>query len=313
MLRNENIEHYTIPIKTKSIFSLKIILSFLTLYKLIIREKIEIIHCNSRVTQCLGALIYRYLKIPYISVFHGFYKPKLSRKFIKYPGVLAIAVSNAVKKHLVNDLGINDTKIRVVYNGIDYKDFLDQNSDKNAYGFNEENYLIGILGRISEEKGHFLAVEAIAKLINKYKNIKLLIAGEGKLSERLKCFIDELGVTNNVKFVNYQANDFLSVIDLLLVPSKKEGFGYSIIEAFLKEVPVIAYNIGGIPEIIRHKDNGILFYNYNAVCLANAIEEIILKQHLRDKIVAKAKDDVLYFSMKRMTFDMEKVYSEVLK
>lgn len=311
-LKALGINYKFIPIKTKSLCSFKIFLSFLKLRQFIIREKIDIVHSNTRVTQYLGYLIYKRFGIPYISSFHGFYRPTIFRKLFRFAGLITIAVSEAVKNHLIKDLRMDADKIRVVYNGIDIDEFCkrDKRSD---WGFKKSDYLIGILGRISQEKGHFLAIEAMSKLFPKYPHIYFLISGRGKMEKKLKLFIKAKDIEKRVKFLDCSSSQFLDIINLLLVPSKKEGFGYSIIEAFAKEVPVIGYNTGGIAEIIEHKRNGMLFYSYNSQALVEAIEEIIFKENLRKKIVAAAKEDVLFFSNQRMALDTEKVYQEVLK
>lgn len=300
-----------IPIKTKSICSIKILLSFLALSKFIRQEKIDIVHSNTRVTQFLSFLIHRRFNIPYVGAFHGFYRSSVFRKCFKLSGVISIAVSKAVKEHLVRDLGIKENKIEVVYNGIDSDEFLTKEAKRSDWGFRDEDYLIGILGRISEEKGHFLAVEAIAKLFSQHRNIYLLVSGKGRLDNKLRVYLKEREIEKRVNFIDCSPNQFLDIIDLLLVPSRKEGFGYSILEAFTKEVPVIGYNTGGIAEIIKDKGNGLLFYHYNSFALVEKIEEIIFNTGLKGKIIKQAKEDVLYFSAARMAEDTEKVYRKV--
>jgi len=300
-----------IPIRTKSICSIKILFSFLALRKFIRQEKIDIVHSNTRVTQFLSFLIYKRFNVSYIGAFHGFYRPSFFRKCLKFSGVRSIAVSKAVREHLIRDLGIEGEKIKIVYNGIDSNEFLVKEAKRSDWGFKDEDYLIGILGRISEEKGHFLAADAIAKLFPKYGNIYLLVSGKGRLDDKLRVYLKEKGIEKRVRFIDCSPNQFLDIIDLLLVPSRKEGFGYSILEAFTKEVPVIGYNTGGIAEIIKDRDNGLLFYRYSSSALVEKIEEIMSNTDLRKKIIQQAKQDVLYFSAARMARDTEKVYQEV--
>jgi len=310
-LGENGVNYKHIPIRTKSICSLKILFSFLALYRLIEQENFDVVHCNTRVTQFLGFLIYKRFNLPYIGAYHGFYRPSIFRKQFKLSGVMSIAVSRAVREHLIKDLGIEGEKIKIVYNGIDSDEFLVKETGRGDWGFKEKDYLIGILGRISEEKGHFLAADAIAKLSSKYENIYLLVSGRGRLEGKLKAFLREKGLGEKVKFLDCPPNYFLDIIDLLIVPSRKEGFGYSILEAFVKGVPVIGYNTGGIAEIIKDRENGLLFYRYNSLALAEKIEEFIAGANLRERITRKAKEDVLYFSAARMAMDTEKVYREV--
>jgi len=311
-LKSSGVGHVAIPIKTKSIFSPKVLFSFLCLRRFLRENNIEVVHCNTRVTQALGFLIYKFSGTPYVSAFHGFYRPSFFRQLFKFSGLRAIAVSRAVKKHLIEDLGIKEDKVSVVYNGIDEGEFSPKEDKRGSWGFRKEDFLIGILGRVSEEKGHFLAVEAVGRLALKYKNIYLLVAGKGKVESALKSFISTVELAKRVKFVDCEANDFLSSIDLLLAPSKKEGFGYSIVEAFFKGVPVVGYNVGGISEIIKDQQNGVLFYDYDSFSLAQAIEKTMPDKSFRDKIVAEAKKGALFFTAERMSKDTLNVYKEAL-
>jgi len=312
-LEKKGVGYKYIPIKTKSICSLKILFSFLSLQKFIKQENFDLIHCNTRVTQFLGFLICKYFNIPYISGYHGFYRKSIFRKRFQFSGTKSIAVSEAVKKHLIKDLNVDQDKIRVVYNGIDIdsKEFSSREVNKGDWGFKRSDYLIGILGRISQEKGHFLAVDAIAKLSSKHKNIYLLVSGKGKLEGELRTYLRKEKLEDRVKLIDCQPNQFLDIIDLLLMPSIKEGFGYSILEAFIKEVPVIGYNTGGIAEVINDRKNGLLFYNYDSFSLVERIEEIIYDNSLRQKIIQQAREDVLKFSSRQMAVETEKVYQEV--
>jgi glycosyltransferase involved in cell wall biosynthesis len=306
------VNHKLIPIKTKSICSPKILFSFLSLRKLAIKEDVQVIHCNTRVTQFLGFLVSRSLKIPYLSAFHGFYRSTWMRRTFKFSGQAAIAVSQAVKNHLVADLEINREKVKVVYNGVDLSQF-QAKQYRSGSQISGNDYSMGILGRISQEKGHFLALEALNQLLTKYPDLKLLVSGKGKLEESFKEAVKKSGLEARVKFVDFEANRFLDKLNLLLVPSSKEGFGYSIIEAFAKGVPVVGYNTGGIAEIIENKKNGILFNNYTGLALAEAIEEMILKDHLREKMIISAKQDAEKFSIEKMAANTEKVYWRILQ
>lgn len=312
-LNKLNIPHRYIPINTKAILSPKVWLSLLLLIPLIKKEKIQIIHGNTRVTQALSFLLGKFCCIPYVSTFHGFYSLGILRKLFKLAGVRSIAVSNAVKKYISENFLVNSDNIDVVYNGLNISDFTAQKAIDNSLGFKNSDFLIGILGRVSEEKGHLLAVEAFWQISKKYPNTYLLISGKGKLEDKVKLFIERFGLTQRVRFINKDAQQFLDLIDLLIMPSRQEGFGYSIIEAMVKKVPVVGFNIGGISEIIQDNINGIIFYDYNANSLSDAIDKVINNRQLRENIVARASYDVNRFSLEKMAQATEAVYQKVLK
>jgi glycosyltransferase involved in cell wall biosynthesis len=301
-----------IPINTKSILSIKVIFSLFVLLPFVVKEKIDLIHANTRVTQFLAYLLYRATGIKYLSSFHGFYKPRIWRRLLKFEGLRTIAVSRAVRDHLINDLYIEESKIRVVYNGIDLEEFASKRYTKNDFGFKEDDIVVGILGRISEEKGHFLTLETFRILQSKYKNIYLLISGEGRLKQRVKQILTQESFRKRARFINQEGQDFLDLIDILVVASSREGFGYTILEAFAKGVCVVGFSTGGIKEIIEDRENGILFYNYTPQDLKNALEILIENGTLRRDLIAKAKHRLKKFNLENMIVETQKVYQEVL-
>lgn len=312
ILENENIPYKIIPINTKSICSLRIIFSCFLLLSFLRKEKVQILHPNTRVTQFLSFLIYKFTGIPYVSAFHGFYRKSLERRFFKFEGVKTIAVSNAVKEHLINDLKIKRDKINIVHNGVCVEEFTQHKHTKKDYGFKDTDCVVGLLGRISEEKGHFLAASAIKLLSYNHDNVYLAISGRGKLEDEFKTFIKVAGMEDKVKFFEIEAKDFLDIPDILVVPSKREGFGYAIVEAFIKKIPVIGFNTSGIAEIIKDRENGLLFYKYDELYLKQAIEEIILDKELRSRIIKNALSSYQMFTMERMAHNTEKVYEQAL-
>jgi glycosyltransferase involved in cell wall biosynthesis len=312
-LFSANIPCYFMPIKTKSICSPKIFISLFLLLPLLRREKIQIIHANTRVTQYLAYLIYKFFRIPYISTFHGFHRPTFFRKLFKFAGLRTIAVSEAVKKHLSADLRVDEKKIRRVYNGIDREELKGKLKTKCDYGFKETDFTIGILGRVSEEKGHLLAAEMFKSLAAKYNNTYLLVSGKGRREQELKLFLKLCKIEKRVRFFELEAKDFLDILDLLLVPSKKEGFGYAVVEGFAKAIAVIGFNTSGISEIIKDRENGLLFYEYEPQALEKVVEEAMLNKHLRQEIIERAKLTADYFSLEKMAADTEAVYREVIE
>jgi len=310
-LKKEGIDHLYLPINTKSFLSIKVFFSLFFLVPFLLRNSIDVVIANTRVTQFLAYLVMRFFEIKYISVFHGTYKKNWLRRTFKFEGVRTIAVSEAVKEHLIKDLLIKEKKIRVIYNGIDIQEFAKKRFSKKDFGLS--SFLtLGVLGRISQEKGHFLVVSSFKELTENYGNIFLLICGEGRLRKRLEEFIEKIGVKERVKFFSLEGRDFLDIVDILVVASSKEGLGMVILEAFAKGVAVVAYPCGGIKEIIKDKVTGFFFHPYSAFSLTEKIEELIKNKDLRERIVEEAKKEVFRFSLEGMTQKTENLLKEVV-
>ena len=154
-LDSQDIGHLTIPIKTKSIASPKILDSFSAISGFIEDKSIDIIHANTRVTQALAYLLYKRRNIPYVSTFHGCYRSHIVRRLLKFQGVRSIAVSNFVQSHAVERLGLDQDKTRVVYNGMDIVSCLDQAGSSQLEEIRQRlkaSPLSGTFSRLTPEK-----------------------------------------------------------------------------------------------------------------------------------------------------------------
>jgi len=136
-------------------------------------------------------------------------------------------------------------------------------------------FVIGTIGRLSPEKGHKYLIEAIAKV--KQNGIKLLIVGGGPLTDSLAKLCNELGLSETVIFCGHKQNirDYYEAINLLVLPSLKEGLPNVVLEAMIMNVPVISTDVGGIREIITDGYNGWIIEAGSAAAIANKLNEVI--------------------------------------
>ncbi|MBD3296545.1 MAG: glycosyltransferase, partial [Candidatus Omnitrophica bacterium] len=117
-LHKENIEHINIDIRTKSEFGLKVWRALPGFIRDVSRRDVDLIHAQTRVAQVMGCVAGKVLRIPYVATCHGFFNHKrLSRRFLPCWGDRTIAISRSVKEHLINDLGVDASRIDTVYNG----------------------------------------------------------------------------------------------------------------------------------------------------------------------------------------------------
>jgi glycosyltransferase involved in cell wall biosynthesis len=174
-----------------------------------------------------------------------------------------IAVSNAVKKALI-DIGIKENKIKVIYNGVDY------NSDFNFKELDRE-IVFGFIGNISYEKNplEFLRFIEIFKNSYKEKKVKGKMVFSNVLDEKLFYKIKQIIKEKNSpieligKLNKEEVKKFYKSIHFLILTSKKDSLPTVILEAFNNGVPVIAHNIGGVPEMVEDNKNGFLYNNEN--------------------------------------------------
>lgn len=176
-----------------------------------------------------------------------------------------ICVSQSVKDYLVKTGEIKKKKGIVVYNPVSFpKPFPIEKKN----GFD-----IVYVGRLEKVKN----VETLIKAFSQVSDSAILtIVGDGRERELLENLVKELKLENRVNFQGFQSEPsiFLSSADLYVLPSYSEGFGIAAVEAMLLKIPVLATQVGGIPEFIKHNHNGWLFN-------PNSIEDLVEKlQHI---------------------------------
>ena len=185
-----------------------------------------------------------------------------------------IANSYATKKTILSHSAFADieSKIQVIYNGIEIKKV---QKCTTLYNKKPNEIVLGNAGRLDKQKAQHLLLELIKILKEKKHNVHLLIAGAGPLENELKSKAKSLNVLKNVTFLGFVSdiNAFMSSIDVFVLTSKWEGFGYVIAEAMCYSKPVVAFDISSNPELISNNDNGYLIEPFDVNKMAQAIEK----------------------------------------
>lgn len=313
-----------IPVNTKSeINFFKLFPSSRILRSFISSRSIDLVHSHTRVTQVLGCITGRKAGIPHVWTCHGFFRNRLSRRLFPCWGERVIAVSGSVQEHLVRDLGLAREKIRLVYNGIDADRFAACVSLSD--GIKKENKktlglqpwpVAGIVARLSDVKGHQYLIEAMSTVVKNIPSSQLLIVGEGKMGQRLKKLTSDRGMSKSVIFVPSvpDTRTVLSAMDVFVMPSLKEGLGLSLMEAMACGLPVIGSDIGGIRNLIRNKENGLLVPPGDSPALAAAILELLTDRPKAAMLGNNAKDFIKReFSLEKMAEQTEAVYRECIE
>lgn len=318
--KQEGIIFVHLPIKTKSELSPKILISMYKLSHILKRYRIEIIHSNSRTTQVLAEVLAKYKDFLHVATCHGFFKRRISRRIFGTWGKRVIAVSQPVKEHLMKDFGVPEANIALIYNGIEASRFRNQDANiknrmKKSLGLTE-GPVIGILGRLSDVKGHIYLIKAMQKVLEKVPQTRLVIIGEGKMKKKLVSLSRRLGVEKSILFIPSvkETADIFSIMDVFAMPSLKEGLGLALMEAMAAGLAVVGSNVGGIKDLVRHGVNGLLVKPADACGLACAISQLLEDAGKRSLLGQEAQAFISNnFSQAKMIAETEKVYAEYLK
>jgi len=219
-----------------------------------------------------------------------------------------------------------EKKSTLILNGVDYNEVATSEVRKmeirkDLFQANDDQFLIGLIGRINRLKGHHLLLEAFQEISEKYPKAKLCFVGSTPPNQEfyltnLQDEVKNLGLTGKVSFVDFQDNIYavLESLDLVIVPSTEpESFGLIVVEAMLAKRAVIGSDIGGISTIIDHKETGVLFPPNDKLALATAISEIVEDREMKQNMEAKAyQKAVEVYSTTAMYEKFNQLYNRVL-
>lgn len=315
--------HLTVDIKTKSEISPKVFRTQKRIARIIKENKIEIIHAHTRVAQVLAHLVSKKTDTPYVTTCHGFFKPRISRRIFPCWGMRCIAISEAVRVHLVNDLGVKKEKVNVVHNGVEIERFspdkfsqAQKDEFKNGYGLKSEVPVIGTVARLSSVKGQQYLILAMKSILKDNPRTQLLLVGDGPEKSRLLKQVEELGLERHVFFgpSTLDTSVPLSIMDIFAFPSLMEGLGLAIIEAQAMGLPVVASDVGGVYTLIKDGVSGFLVQPEDPKALAEAILRLLENEKLAKGLGLRAREQVRQkFNLEQMVDGIEQVYQDILR
>lgn len=264
------------------------------LVKIIKSENPQIVHTHSALSGRIAAkicnkkIVYTRHSVfpvsPYISKGIGRLINKVVNEFLADE---IIAVAEAAKKNLT-DAGISENKIKVILNGVEpIKRISEQQiiENKKKYNIKQTDFVVGILARLNEVKGHFYLIEAINKIIKiKGDTIKALIVGTGDIENELKEQVNRLGLQNNIIFTGFisDVGQILSIIDIQINASfGTEATSLALLEGMSLGIPAVVTNYGGNTGVIKECENGLIVKTKDSEDLAGGILKIMQDDGLR--------------------------------
>ena len=278
------------------------------------KSKPDIVHTNLFAADFWGGRAAIQAKVKHIiSTKHdilseGFWRDRLGlkarRKFNK-----VVAISKATRDYLVAEEGIDIQNIEVIYNGIDVSKFYIENPGL----FKTEDITIGSVGRLSKQKGHKHLIRACRFLKN--KNWKLILVGDGPLRRELTALAKSLGIEDRVQFVGEveDVRPHLNKFDVFVLPSVSEGLSLVILEAAAAGRVVVATEVGGVPEIIKHKQNGLLFKPKNIEQLVQRLNWVDEHRDLVSKMAKSLQQFVVdQFDVNKTIKQYQKLYEDIV-
>ena len=234
---------------------------------------------------------------------------------------IIISVSEEVMYHYhKNNIG-KTIPYKVVRSGIELSDFFtkaqlseeQKKQVKIGLGLSASAIVITNVGRFSFSKAQRYTIESFAALKKEFPALKLVFVGEGELLEECKQLVEKLNLVSSVVFAGYRENvaEILAITDLFMFTSLREGLPRVTVEASLMKVPIVAFEVEGIREVITHEQSGYIVKQYDVEALTFYARKLLMDINLRQKFTQNSYNHVIKnWNSNLMAIQLREIYSE---
>lgn len=263
------------------------------------RRRFDLIHSHGYRADVFALALAKWCGLPVVSTCHGFvgidsrlrlYNALDARVLRFFTRV--IAVSGRMKKDLVAH-GLDEARVDVITNAVAQVSSTERAGVRRTLratlGIADDDFVFGYVGRLSEEKGVAHLIQAIARMSGSPRRVRAIVVGDGPQRAALEQRARERRVAADVTFAGFQADTapWYSAMDAFVLPSLTEGTPMALLEAMASGVPVIASEVGGVPAVVAHGQNGLLVPPADAERLAEAMRRFVSSPALREDLAAR--------------------------
>lgn len=233
-----------------------------------------------------------------------------------------LAVSDSCKRNLIEVKGIPADKITVIANGRDLNGFTRQagqsrrNDIRQRLGIAPSEFVFGTMARLEKQKNHEFLLRAVSRLAASRNGFRVVLVGDGASRPSLQDLASRLEIAHLVTFAGFQADvvGHYAAFDVHVLPSLYEGLPLALIEALAMETPIIATDVDGNNEVVRHGDNGLLVPLGDIDALCNALAYAIDNREVIGEMARHGRQHVTeLFSLERQVRDTELLYERLLR
>ena len=287
------------------------------LARLFARTKTDIVHTRNAESFYYGFLGAKLARVP--TLIHSEHGRTFNDRELRYRlqrlfslGTDAIfSVSAQLRQDLIAKVGIDPSRIDILYNGVDLSKFgaIDSQAIRRSISAMPEDFVIGSVGRLVAVKNYDLLIRALARI--GHPKAMVVLVGDGPERNRLEATAAAYGVSDRVRFLGHRndVHELLAAMDVFVLPSISEGMSNTLLEAMASRLPVVASNVGGNPEIIRDGLDGFLFESNDEGALTAKLRELINSETQRMRLARCARIRIEdKFSIDVMIARYEKLY-----
>lgn len=295
--------------------------------------KFDIVHAHDWIVGFAATVVKHSYTIPMVATIHatehgrnsGIYNDTQRyihnvEWFLTYEAWKVIVNSNYMRNETANIFSLPENKVRIIPNGVELDKFkgIDRDLAFRRRFAQDKEKIIFFVGRLVNEKGVQVLIDAVPKILTYYYDVKVVIAGKGPELDNLKAKARWMNISDKVYFTGYISDEDLAKLykcaDISVFPSLYEPFGIVALEGIVADTTVVVSDSGGLGEIINHGVDGMKAYTGNANSLADSIIEILHNPEKAEdmKRAALQKVNDIYNWDKIAKSTME-VYKEVVE
>lgn len=280
---------------------------------------IELVHSHQSRAHNFAALLRQRTGTPSVATAHA----RIMQLHWRFHD-LVLANSHATAQFLRSRRLVHPARLETVYCYADIQRFASVRADRGAYMRGELHardgrFLVGVVGEVTPRKGHRYLFEALPAIVRAIPDARLVLIGrfhrQERLTRSLRQFQLRHGLLRRVHWLGRRQNveDYLQALDVLVVPSIEEPLGLVAVEAQAAGIPVIAADVGGLPEIVKHNETGLLVPPRDPAGIAEAVLRMHGDGALRKRLASAARESAIsMFDPGRLTTAVETCYQRLL-
>jgi glycosyltransferase involved in cell wall biosynthesis len=322
--KKQGIEIIDVPSLVRRISPTNDVRGLVALFRHIRKIEPHIVHTHTSKAGILGRLAAWLARVPTI-----IHTRSLSKIFLQMEKLLGrithhhVALTPEEGKDYLN-LGVAKSKnISVIHSGVDLEQFSQgakqRTRKRKELNIPADSLVIGYVGWLIPIKGVTYLVKAMAEVAEKYPKSLLVLVGKGddKGEEEIKLReqVQSLGLTDKVLFLGWRPDvaEITGCFDIFVLPSLNEGMGRVLVEAMAAGLPIVASRVGGIPDLIKNGENGLLVPPAEASAFGKAISDLLSDKEKRNRMGEAGKKVCLPYSAEAMVERINTLYAKLLE
>jgi glycosyltransferase involved in cell wall biosynthesis len=293
-------------------------------------ERPDVVHTHTSKAGILGRLAARMAMVPHIvhtphgHVFNGHFGRFAAALFLLLERFFSsftektVALTAGEKRDYV-DLGVAQaSEVTVIPSGVNLSEFAgecrDVSAEKRSVGLDPRKRLVGFVGWLLPIKGPAYLLNAMGAVWRDHPDAELVFVGKGELEEALRAQASFAGCSERVKFMGWREDigRIMPLFDVFVLPSLNEGMGRVLVEAMAAGRPIVASRVGGIPDLVRHGENGLLVFPRDDEALAAGISLLLSNRRLAARMGQQGRRMCQEFGLSAMIAGLEELYRNIL-